>query len=79
MANPEDQSVLLAGDRQFFVHRQPRKPNVDAIKKGNDEKQKDKGKNPYPHFLNRLRFYRDRGGKPLCMLASVRESEKISL
>jgi len=42
--NSEDQSVLLAADRQFSVHRQRRKPNVDAIEKGNDEKQETKGR-----------------------------------
>jgi hypothetical protein len=50
--NPEDQSVLLAGDGQFPIHRQRGKPNVDAIEKGNDEKQEDKGKNPHPQFAN---------------------------
>jgi len=35
--NPEDQSELLAGDRQLPVHRQRREPNVDAIEKGNNE------------------------------------------
>jgi hypothetical protein len=54
--NPKDQSVLLAGDGQLFVHRQRRKPNVEAIEKGNDEKQEDKGKNPDPQFSNRSRF-----------------------
>jgi hypothetical protein len=57
--NPEDQSVLLAGDRQLPIHRERRKPDVDAIEKGNDKKQEDK--NPYPYFLNRRRSYRDRG------------------
>src|ERR1700740_3356195 len=51
--NPEDQSVLLACDRQLSVSRQRRKPNVDAIEKGNDEKQEDKGKNPDAEFPNR--------------------------
>ena|SRR6266850_5476987 len=48
----KDQSELLAGDSQLSVHRQRRKPNVDSVEKGNDEKQEDKRKNPDPHFLN---------------------------
>lgn len=51
--NPEDQSVLLVGDGQFLIHRQRGKPNVEAIKKSNNEKQEDKGKNPLPQFLDR--------------------------
>src|SRR6267143_3535812 len=51
--NPKEQSVLLAADGQLFVHRQRRKPNVDAIEKGYDEKNEDKGKNPDPHFPDR--------------------------
>ena len=50
--NPKDQSELLACDSQLSVHRQRRKPNVDSVEKGNDEKQEDKGKNPDPHFPN---------------------------
>src|SRR5580704_14356655 len=34
--NPEDQSVLLAGNGQFLIHRQRGKPDVHAIEKGND-------------------------------------------
>ena len=56
--NPEEQSVLLAGDGQLFVHRQRRKRNVGAVEKGNDEKQEDKRKNPDPHFPNRLCLHR---------------------
>jgi len=58
--NPKEQSVLLAGDGQLFVHRQRRKPNVVAIEKGNDKKQEDKGKNPDPQFLNRSGFHGNR-------------------
>ena len=50
--NPKEQSVLLAGDGQLFVHRQRRKPNVDPVKKANDKKKEDKGENPNPHFLD---------------------------
>src|ERR1700693_2338134 len=54
--NAEDQSVLLAGYAQFPVHRQRGKPNVDAIKKGNNEKHEDKRKNPHPQFANSSGF-----------------------
>jgi hypothetical protein len=47
-----EQSVLLAGDGQLFVHRQRREPNVDPVKKTNDEKNEDIGENPNPHFLD---------------------------
>jgi hypothetical protein len=50
--NPKDQSELLACDSQLSVHRQRRKPNVDSVEKGNDEKQEDKRKNPDPYFPN---------------------------
>ncbi len=74
--NAEDQSELLAGDGQRFVHRQRRKPNVIAIDKGDDEKHENKRKDPKPQFLNRLRSDRDRGD---CGTAShtfsVRESD----
>jgi hypothetical protein len=50
--NPKEQSVLLAGDGQLSVHRQRRKPNVDPVKKTNDEKNEDIGENPNPHFLD---------------------------
>jgi hypothetical protein len=39
-------------DGQLFVHRQRRKPNVDPVKKTNDEKNEDIGENPNPHFLD---------------------------
>jgi hypothetical protein len=54
--NPRDQSKLLAADRQFLVHRQRRKSDVDPIEKGNDVEQKDEGNNPPPQFLNRSGF-----------------------
>jgi hypothetical protein len=50
--NPEEQTVLLAGDGQLFVHRQGREPDVDPVKKANYEKKEDKGKNLNPHFLD---------------------------
>ena len=50
--NPKEQSVLLAGDGQLFVHRQRRKASVDPVEKANDEKKEDKGENPNPHFLD---------------------------
>jgi hypothetical protein len=54
--NPEEQTVLLAGDGQLFVHRQGCKPDVDPVKKANDEKNEDIGENPNPHFLDSSRL-----------------------
>src|SRR6266852_2180966 len=57
-----EQTELLTGDRQFLVHRQSRKPNVDAVEKANDVHQEKKGENSGPHFPNRSGLDRLRTG-----------------
>ena len=37
--DPGEQTELLAGDRQFLVHRQRRKTNVNPVEKANDVQQ----------------------------------------
>ena len=51
--DPGEQTELLARDRQLLVHRQRRKPNVDAVEKADDVHQEKKGDNPDPYFPNR--------------------------
>src|SRR6266446_5259136 len=51
--DPGEQTELLARDRQFLVHRQRRKPNVDPVEKADDVQQENKGDNPDPYFPNR--------------------------
>src|SRR5712692_4984545 len=61
--NPDEQSKLLAGDTQLIVHRQRGEPNVDPVEIGNDVEKQYEGKNPDPHFPNRLRFDGDWSGR----------------
>src|SRR6516162_9092734 len=56
--NSEDQSILLAGNSELFVHRQRCKPNVDAVEKANDVKEKNERDDPGLHFPNGLRLHR---------------------
>src|SRR6266478_1419054 len=53
---PATNPKLLAADRQFLVHRQRRKPDVDTIKKGDDVQNEHKWNNPHSQFVNCLSF-----------------------
>jgi hypothetical protein len=44
--------VLLAGEAQVLVHRQRRKPNVDAVDHGHHVKREDKRNQPDLQFSN---------------------------
>jgi hypothetical protein len=67
--NPGEQAKLLAGDGQLLVHRQGREPNVDAVKIGDDVKEKKERDNPDSHFPNRSGLDGFRTG--VCFVAHV--------
>src|SRR5712692_8241973 len=64
--NPGYEPKLLAGDSQFLVHRQGGKPNVDAVEKGHDVKNEEKGKKSDLQFLNGSGV--DRHGRSGCFV-----------
>src|SRR5215469_14934006 len=47
-----DESILLAGDPEFLVHRQRREPDVVAVEHGNYEENEDEWDNPRPYLAD---------------------------
>jgi hypothetical protein len=58
--NPCHESVLLASDSQFLVHRQSREPDVVSVKHGNHEENEYERDNPSPQFADCPRLNIDR-------------------
>ena len=51
--NTGEQTELLVGDAQVFIHRQCCESNIGPVEIGNNVQKKEKGKNPDPHFPKR--------------------------
>ena len=54
--NSGGESELLARDRQFAIHSQRRKPQVDSVNESNDIERKEERQQSDPEFPDRCRF-----------------------